>query len=90
MLLAFLYIGLTKEVNEMEATMIDAAITQSIWAALSLVLIFYILKKQEQRDNVQFAREEKYQTIITNLSDKLNMVQELREDVKEIKKMIKE
>ena len=73
----------------MEATMIDAAITQSIWAALSLVLIFYILKKQEQRDNVQFAREEKYQTIITNLSDKLNMVQELREDVKEIKKMIK-
>lgn len=72
----------------MEATMIDAALTQSIWAALSLALIFYILKKQDVRDKLQADREDKYQLIINNLSEKLNVVEELKEDVKEIKNIV--
>lgn len=72
----------------MEA-IIDSALAQSIWAGLSIVLIFYILKKQEVRDLKQDNRESKYQEIISDLTAKLHIVQELREDVKEIKSSIK-
>lgn len=73
----------------MESTLIDAALTQSIWAALSLALIFYILKKQETRDQAQAEREDKYQTIIATLSGQLIVIEELREDVKEIKQLVR-
>lgn len=70
-------------------TMLDAALTQSIWAALSIALIFYILKKQEARDIRQEERESKYQAIITDLTNQLNVVAELKEDVQEIKDVVK-
>lgn len=70
-------------------SLIDTALAQSIWAGLSIALIFYILKKQEDRDLKQDNRESKYQEIISDLTDKLHIVQELREDVKEIKSSMK-
>lgn len=72
----------------MEGTLIDAALTQSIWAALSIVLIFYILRKQEARDKTQSDREDKYQGIIMELSQKFHVVEELKEDIKEIKHIV--
>lgn len=72
----------------MGASIIDAALTQSIWAALSLVLIFYILKKQEIRDKIQSEREDKYQEIIKNLTDKLDILEELKDNVQELKDVI--
>lgn len=72
----------------MESTIVDAALTQSIWAGLSIALIFYILKKQELRDKIQAEREEKYQYIIKNLTDKLNVVEELREDIQDVKAIV--
>ena len=68
-----------------ETAIIDAALTQSIWAALSLSLIFYILKKQEDRDKVQAEREDKYQEIIKKLTDKLEVLEDLKEKVEELK-----
>ena len=70
-------------------TIIDSALAQSIWAALSIALIFYILKKQENRDLKQDSREAKYQEIISDLSTQLLTVEELKNDVKEIKSIIK-
>lgn len=72
----------------MESTIIDAALTQSIWAALSIALIFYILKKQEARDKNQAEREAKYQEIIKNLTDKLSLLESLSHSVEEIKSVI--
>lgn len=69
----------------MENAILDAALTQSIWAALSIVLIFYILKKQETRDKIQEEREEKYQAIINNLTEKLHLLDGLKEDIEDIK-----
>lgn len=66
-------------------SLIDTTLAQSIWSGLSIALIFYILKKQEDRDLKQDNRETKYQEIISDLTNKLHIVQELREDVKEIK-----
>ena len=44
----------------MESELVKMATTQGIWAGLSLVLIFYILKNQEKRDNTQEERLSKY------------------------------
>ena len=65
---------------------IKLASTQGIWSALSIVLIFYILKMQEKRDLKQEEREKKnYQDIISKLTDKLNIVEDVKKDVEEIK-----
>lgn len=55
----------------MEMELVQIAATQGIWAALSLILIFYILKNQEKRDSVQAEREKKYQNVIDQLTSKL-------------------
>lgn len=72
----------------MESKIVSAALSQGVWASLSVVLIFYILKNQERRDQKQEEREEKYREIINKLTDKLNIIKILHEDVKEIKNII--
>ncbi|WP_018250275.1 BhlA/UviB family holin-like peptide [Orenia marismortui] len=69
----------------MESKILDLALSQGIWAVLAVILIFYILKAQEKRDLKQEEREEKYQNIITQLTDKLNIVEIMKEDLSEIK-----
>ena len=63
----------------------DLVATQGIWALLSVSLIFYILKAQEKRDELQEKREAKYQAIIEHMTCKLDVLVNLSEDVKEIK-----
>ncbi|EJT5915586.1 hypothetical protein N2W46_002954 [Clostridium perfringens] len=72
----------------MENELIKLASSQGIWVALSVVLIFYILKAQEKRDLKQEEREEKYQKIIKNLTDKLKVIENIKNDVKDIKENI--
>lgn len=72
----------------MENQVIDAALTQGIWAVLTVVLIFYILKSQEKRDSKQEERENNYQNIINKLANNLNIVKDLQKDVKDIKNNI--
>lgn len=61
------------------------SLSQGLWAALFVCLLFYVLKQQEKRDEKADTREEKYQTIIQDLSDKYS---EIAKDVKEIKETI--
>ena len=72
----------------MESALVEEAVKQGIWALLSIVLIFYILRAQEKRDQKQEEREEKYQNIITQITEKLNVVEEVKEDVNTMKKYI--
>lgn len=74
--------------NYMEEKLFEVAATQGIWAVLSISLIFYILKAQEKRDTRQEEREKNYQNIITMLSDKLNIVEDIKSDISEIKNNI--
>lgn len=69
----------------MEEKIFELASTEGIWAVFTVTLIFYILKNQEKRDFRQEEREKKYQDIIYNLTDKLNLVEDVKKDVKEIK-----
>jgi hypothetical protein len=73
----------------MEGELLKLAASQGICAALSLVLIFYILKTQEKRDIRQEEREKNYQDIILKLSDKLNSLEHIEVDIQEIKEFMK-
>lgn len=72
----------------MEQKIFELASSQGIWTVLTVALIFYILKNQEKRDLRQEERESKYQEIISSLTDKLNLVEDVKKDVEEIKDFV--
>ncbi len=72
----------------MNEKIVEFAATQGIWALLSVSLIFYILKAQEKRDNMQEEREKNYQLIIANLSEKFKFFESIKEDITEIKNIL--
>ncbi len=72
----------------MENELLKLASSQGIWAALSVALIFYILKAQEKRDLKQEEREKNYQGIIEKLTEKFNLVEDVKKDVEEIKEKL--
>jgi uncharacterized metal-binding protein len=68
-----------------DSELLKIATSQGIWATLSFVLILYILKTQEKRDVKQDDREKNYQEIISKLTDKFNIVEDVKKDVEDIK-----
>lgn len=72
----------------MENEMIKLAMSQGIWAVVSVSLLFYILKNQEKRDEKQEEREKNYQDIISKMSDKLIIVEDIKKDVGDVKDYI--
>ncbi|HCL4444714.1 TPA: hypothetical protein N2D04_000237 [Clostridium botulinum] len=69
----------------MENEILKSALSQGIWAVLSVFLLFYILKAQEKRDQKQDEREKNYQEIISKITDKLAIVEVVKKDVEDIK-----
>lgn len=69
----------------MESELIKTATSQGIWVTLTVALILYILKAQEKRDLKQEEREKKYQDVIFKLTEKFNVIDDVKNDVKEIK-----
>lgn len=65
----------------MEQEIFKIAISQGLGYALFVFLLIYTLKTNQQR-------EEKYQNVIDKLTDKLNLIDDVKEDVKEIKTKI--
>ncbi|MEG2290713.1 MAG: BhlA/UviB family holin-like peptide [Clostridium sp.] len=55
----------------METEILTAALSQGVWAGLSVFLLLYILKAQEKR-------EKTYQDIISKITDKLIIVEEMK------------
>lgn len=69
----------------MEDFFLDAAASNGVWAALSLALIFFILRAQEKRDAKQDEREQNYQKIIEELTKKLHIIIDMQEDIEKIR-----
>ena len=69
----------------MESTVMETAISQGIWAGLAVFLLIYIVKSNEQRDAKQEEREKNYQTVIENLTEKFQILNQVQNDLKEIK-----
>ena len=61
--------------------LLDLAITNGIWAVMFLGLLIYLLKDSR-------TREVKYQETIKELNKTLNVVNEIKEDITEIKQEI--
>ena len=59
----------------------NIALTNGIFACLFVALLVYVLKDSRKR-------ESKYQSIIDKLSSKLSTVDEIKQDVSEIKKCL--
>ena len=66
----------------MEQEILKMAISQGLGYVLFVCLLVYVLRTTQQR-------EEKYQQCIDKLTDKLNLINDVKQDVEEIKEKIK-
>lgn len=67
----------------MESEILKLAMSQGIWAVLSIFLIIYTLKTQEKRDIANNEREKSYQITINKLSEKINDLANIIKDLKD-------
>ena len=72
----------------MENEIFKMAVQQGIWAVLFVFILIYVLKEQKERDEKAGEREANYQGIIAKLTDRLKAIDDIGEDVKEIKNKI--
>ena len=73
----------------MTELMIEQFFVQGVGYGAFAVLIWYTLKKQDERDKKSEEREKTYQAIIKDTVDKLNIVVEIKKDIQEIKRKMK-
>ena len=66
----------------METTMLDAALSQGIWAVVAVFLLIYVVKSNEQRGKKQEERENNYQSVIEKLTEKYQILYTVRNEMK--------
>ena len=54
----------------MESSVLDAALSQGIWAVLAVFLLIYIVKSNERFSARQEEREKQYQELLSALTEK--------------------
>ena len=62
----------------MENEIIKTIASQGAWALLFVWLLFYVLRENSKREN-------NYQETINKLADKISIIEDIKEDVKDIK-----
>lgn len=72
----------------MESAIMEAAVSQGIWAVVAIFLLVYVVKGNEKRDLKQEEREKNYQEIISKLTEQFAALTEVKNDVEEIKDYI--
>lgn len=72
----------------MEQTLIEVATTQGIWVLLFVVLFIYTIKNNEKIVERQNAREENYQKLLSEITAKYAVVEDIKDCVEEIKKKV--
>ena len=55
----------------MESSVLDAALSQGIWAVLAVFLLIYIVKSNERFSARQEEREKQYQELLSALTENL-------------------
>ena len=58
----------------MEATILETALSQGIWAALAVFLLISMMKENEKADQRQSEREARYQTLLMELMAKFEIL----------------
>ena len=74
----------------MEQALIEAATTQGIWVLLFVSLFLYTIKNNEKLVEKQDKREENYQKLLSDMTEKYAVVEDIRNSVDEIQKKIEQ
>ena len=72
----------------MEKALIEAATTQGIWVLLFVSLFMYTIKNNEKLAEKQDKREENYQKLLSDMTEKYAVVEDIRNSVDEIQKKV--
>lgn len=63
----------------MEDILIQLIQSQGIWAVLFVFLLLYTIKKNDKLDELQNAREQRYQELLIELTEKLAVINTVNE-----------
>lgn len=74
----------------MEQALIEAATTQGIWVLLFISLFLYIIKNNEKLVEKQDQREVNYQKLLSDMTEKYAVVEDIRNSVDEIQKKMEQ
>ena len=72
----------------LEQALIEAATTQEIWVLLFVSLFLYTIKNNEKLVEKQDKREENYQKLLSDMTEKYAVVEDIRNSVDEIQKKV--
>lgn len=72
----------------MESSVLDAALSQGIWAVLAVFLLIYIVKSNERFSARQEEREKQYQELLSALTEKFNVLSVIERNITEVKEYI--
>lgn len=73
----------------MEGEVLKLALNQGLGYALFVFLLLYVLKTTGERESKYQSTIEKNQSIIKELAENLNVVEDVKRDVEEIKQYFK-
>lgn len=73
----------------MEGEVLKLALNQGLGYALFVFLLLYVLKTTGERESKYQSTIEKNQSIIKELAENLNVVEDVKRDVEEIKQYLK-
>ena len=72
----------------LEQVLIEAATTQGIWVLLFVSLFLYTIKNNEKLVDKQDNRDENYQKLMSDMTEKYAVVEDIRNSVDEIQKKV--
>lgn len=72
----------------LEQALIEAATTQGIWVLLFVSLFLYTIKNNEKLVEKQDQREVNYQKLLSDMTEKYEVVEDIRNSVDEIQKKV--
>lgn len=72
----------------LEQALIEVATTQGIWVLLFVSLFLYTIKNNEKLVEKQDKREENYQKLLSDMTEKYAVVEDIRNSVDEIQKKV--
>lgn len=72
----------------LEQALIEAATTQGIWVLLFVSLFLYTIKNNEKLVEKQDQREVNYQKLLSDMTEKSAVVEDIRNSVDEIQKKV--
>lgn len=72
----------------LEQALIEVATTQGIWVLLFVSLFMYTIKNNEKLAEKQDKREENYQKLLSDMTEKYAVVEDIRNSVDEIQKKV--